>query len=469
MSKLLCRGFSHIEETWTLHGAESPDREMPIFIFNGKEKVIFVKKTLVSALTTALVVGAASTTFAGANPFSDVPSDHWAYDAVQQLVDDGVIKGLGDGTFRGDKYTTRYEMAQIVARAMANTKVDSKDKALLEKLAAEFHDELANLGVRVDNLEKHADMVQWTGELRYRYWSRRDKQEDDSTFKRNTDQLQLRLFPTAEVNEHWKVKARLTATTNMKTDESGDVALTYAFAEGDYNNFNVKLGKQPFFSTSDGGMIMDDFFSGVQVTFGKDFKGRIEAGRFNMNRANSSLAASNGDDTAANYLGIEALYSKDKWNAGLAYRQFTNEAFRHNDGYNEDDHDTDKAQIWSVGARYAFDKNVALGASYASNTKADRYGKAYNIQLDYKGIKPANAGTWGAHVAYRSLGHNVAFAPTYDTAYGADLDTNLKGWELGVDYIPFKNVRTSIAYFNGKQLEDHEKNQTLFGRVSFFF
>ncbi len=469
MAKLLCRGFSHIEETWTLHGAESPDWEMPIFISIVKEKVIFVKKTLVSALTTALVVGAASTTFAAANPFSDVPADHWAYDAVTQLAADGVINGYGDGTFRGDRNITRYEMAQMVAKAMAKSDISAKDKALIDKLAAEFSDELNNLGVRVSNLEKHADMVQWTGELRYRYWSRRDKQEDDSTFKRNTDQLQLRLFPTAEVNEHWKVKARLTATTNMKTDESGDVALTYAFAEGDYNNFNVKLGKQPFFSTSDGGMIMDDFFSGVQVTFGKDFKGRIEAGRFNMNRANSSLAASNGDDTAANYLGIEALYSKDKWNAGLAYRQFTNEAFRHNDGYNEDDHDTDKAQIWSVGAKYNFDGNVALGASYASNTKADRYGKAYNIQLDYKGIKPANAGTWGAHVAYRSLGHNVAFAPTYDTAYGADLDTNLKGWELGVDYIPLKNVRTSIAYFNGKQLEDHEKNQTLFGRVSFFF
>ena len=55
-----------------------------------------MKKTLVSALTTALVVGAASTTFAAANPFSDVPADHWAYDAVSQLAADGVIEGYGD-------------------------------------------------------------------------------------------------------------------------------------------------------------------------------------------------------------------------------------------------------------------------------------------------------------------------------------------------------------------------------------
>ena len=56
----------------------------------------FMKKTLVSALTTALVVGAASTTFAAANPFSDVPADHWAYDAVSQLAADGVIEGYGE-------------------------------------------------------------------------------------------------------------------------------------------------------------------------------------------------------------------------------------------------------------------------------------------------------------------------------------------------------------------------------------
>ena len=41
-----------------------------------------MKKTLVSALAAALVVGATGTTFAAANPFSDVPRDHWAYDAA---------------------------------------------------------------------------------------------------------------------------------------------------------------------------------------------------------------------------------------------------------------------------------------------------------------------------------------------------------------------------------------------------
>ena len=102
-----------------------------------------MKKSLVSALTTALVVGAASTTFAAANPFSDVPSGHWAYDAVAQLAQDGVIDGYGDNTFQGDKNITRYEMAQMVANAMAKSntsKVSGADHAPVEKLKAEFSD-----------------------------------------------------------------------------------------------------------------------------------------------------------------------------------------------------------------------------------------------------------------------------------------------------------------------------------------
>ena len=118
-----------------------------------------MKKTLVSALATALVVGAASTTFAAANPFSDVPRDHWAYDAVTQLAADGVVEGYGDGTYRGDRNITRYEMAQMVAKAMAKDNMPVSDRALVDRLAAEFADELNNLGVGDSNLEKQADMV----------------------------------------------------------------------------------------------------------------------------------------------------------------------------------------------------------------------------------------------------------------------------------------------------------------------
>ena len=153
-----------------------------------------MKKTLVSALATALVVGAASTTFAAANPFSDVPRDHWAYDAVTQLAADGVVEGYGDGTFRGDRNITRYEMAQMVAKAMAKGDMSASDRALVDRLAAEFADELNNLGVRVSNLERNADMVKWNGKLRYTYTS--DRKEGER--RENGNELLFRLEPTAQ-------------------------------------------------------------------------------------------------------------------------------------------------------------------------------------------------------------------------------------------------------------------------------
>jgi len=176
-----------------------------------------MKKTLVTALTTAMVVGAASTTFAASNPFSDVPADHWAYDAVTQLAADGVIEGYGDDTFRGQRNITRYEMAQMIAKAMARTDLSAQNKALLDKLAAEFADELRNLGVRVANLERNADMVKWGGKIEYTYTSVRQGWHGDKD-KENQDKELFRLEPVAEVNDHWHVHARLDASNYMDSD-----------------------------------------------------------------------------------------------------------------------------------------------------------------------------------------------------------------------------------------------------------
>ena len=437
-----------------------------------------MKKTLVSALTTALVVGAASTTFAAANPFSDVPADHWAYDAVSQLAADGVIEGYGDTTFRGNQNITRYEMAQMIAKAMAKTDVSAADKALIDKLAAEFSDELGNLGVRVSNLERNADMVKWTGEARYTYKSTRDEDTNGKKTKENADKLQFRLYPTAEVNQNWHVKARLTAKTDMSSDkgDDGNVKLTYVYAEGQYGNFDVKLGKQELFSTADAGLVVDDYFSGAAVTFGKDFKTTLEAGRWNLENANDNI---HGDydattkkysvldavnDHAANYQGAEFNYAPNKLRLGASYRHFNDAAFKDVATYSNGTSKSDDANIWSVGAGYKFDHNWDLFGAFAQNTEADNYDTAHNIQLSYKGSDIANKGTWGAYAAYRYLGENVALMPTYDT-----FQTNTKGWEVGATYVPFKNVYTAVEYFDGKNLATDRDAETLFGRVSFFF
>ncbi|MBU4047329.1 S-layer homology domain-containing protein, partial [bacterium] len=92
-----------------------------------------------------------------ANPFVDVPLNHWAYDSVQSLAAKGVIVGYPDGTFGGGKTMTRYEFAEATAKALAYVEgmdfASADDVAILEKLAIEFADELASLGVTVADLE----------------------------------------------------------------------------------------------------------------------------------------------------------------------------------------------------------------------------------------------------------------------------------------------------------------------------
>ena len=108
-------------------------------------------------LVLVLVLVLAFSFTALANPFVDVPLNHWAYDSVQSLAAKGVIVGFPDGTFGGAKSLTRYEFAEATAKALAYVEgmdfAAADDVAILEKLAIEFADELASLGVTVADLE----------------------------------------------------------------------------------------------------------------------------------------------------------------------------------------------------------------------------------------------------------------------------------------------------------------------------
>ena len=106
-----------------------------------------MKKILALAAVAALTAGVSAY---AANPFSDVTPDDWAFQAVSDLSVQGVVEGYPDGSFKGERNMTRYELAQIIARLMAKEdQLNAEQQATLDKLAGEYADELANLGVRV--------------------------------------------------------------------------------------------------------------------------------------------------------------------------------------------------------------------------------------------------------------------------------------------------------------------------------
>lgn len=126
-----------------------------------------MKKTI-SALAVTTMLG--MTTVLGANPFTDVTPQDWAYQAVARLASQGVVNGYPDGTFQGGNNITRFEMAQMVAKALnQQDRMNGEQQAVLNKLAQEFSEELHNLGVRVENLERKVGNVSFTGEMRFRF------------------------------------------------------------------------------------------------------------------------------------------------------------------------------------------------------------------------------------------------------------------------------------------------------------
>src|SRR5574344_2583345 len=190
-----------------------------------------MKKTLVFAM--AMALGVSATAFA-ANPFSDLPAGHWAYASVAKLAAAGIVDGYPDGSFKGDCLMTRYEMAQIVAKAYAKGAIGADDK-----LAAEFAEELDNLGVRVAKLEKKADNVKVAGEVRYHYMS------TDSEFEH---QLRSRIFINGQINEDWSYTGMLQNIQDFKNNTGDEgTSFKHAFVEGQLGGVAVKAGRYDAF------------------------------------------------------------------------------------------------------------------------------------------------------------------------------------------------------------------------------
>lgn len=201
---------------------------------------------------------------------------------------------------------TRYEMAQIVARAMAKTDLEKADKALVDKLAAEFAEELDNLGVRVADLEKKSDNVKWGGELRYRYY---DENHDSNKYADEThNKVLFRLEPKAYIgNSGWTANARLDYEMNLSTDENNDgVEVDRAWVEGPLFGATVQAGRVPLFTAQ--GMLFDDRISGGTVAFGSDvFTTTLAAGRYNQDHDGNDKI--NAKDITAEYYGVQFDYT----------------------------------------------------------------------------------------------------------------------------------------------------------------
>ena len=399
-----------------------------------------MKKSLVLAM--AMALGVTASAYA-ANPFSDVPAGHWAYDAVNKLAAEGVVDGYPDGTYGGDKLMTRYEMAQIVAKAMAKG-------ANVDKLAAEFADELDSLGVRVANLEKKADNVKVTGEVRASY---RDVDTDAAGHDGHEGLLRSRLWVNGQINEDWSYTGMFENNQNFG-NKTGDDKIDFAraYVEGRVGGLDVVAGRYNEVTFS--GNILDANLDMAKVSYGDKIKVSALAGK-------AYDTADNVFDNGSEY----TLKDDDRIYIGSIEAALGDvDAYV---AYFKTDSSLEK-EIWNVGASYGFG-DFTLSAEYMRGDK-EHYANAgkdgWWADLAWKGAEADQPGSYGIHAGYYDQSVNAYINPTTDAEYFAD---GYKGWNVGVSYTFAKNIVGMVNYWDMESQTTNEDAQTIFSELYFMF
>ena len=432
-----------------------------------------MKKSLVLAM--AMALGVTASAYA-ANPFSDVPAGHWAYDAVNKLAAEGVVDGYPDGTYGGDKLMTRYEMAQIVAKAMAKG-------ANVDKLAAEFADELDSLGVRVANLEKKADNVKITGQIRASY------RDVDGDSKSHEGRLRTRLFVNGAINEDWTYTGRFENSQYYTGDKGAsgddDVKLNWAYVTGKVGDAKVQAGRQDFKLHT--GNVIDATVDGAIVSYGDKVKLTGYVGKAADSGTWDNLGDATVVDSKDKVVGT-ALQEDDRvYIADLSAKLGVVDAYvtyYKADTLNEN-------EIWNVGVALPVVKDLKFTAEYMHGDAevgdiVDVDNNGYAFGLAYKGAKASQPGSWGVYANYFDqpvstyLEHTIdGYAPFAFDTVEYNVDTNVatvdnasdgfKGYEVGANVALAKNIVAAVKYYDLEGREGNYDEQTIWSEVVFTF
>ncbi len=392
-----------------------------------------MKKILAIAAAAALTAGVSAY---AANPFSDVTADDWAYQAVSDLSAQGVVEGYPDGTFKGEKNMTRYELAQIVARLMAKEdQLNAEQQATIDKLAGEYADELANLGVRVSALEKKVGNIYWSGNARMRY---QDKGDNSTSWNGR-----IRINVKGQVNENTAVNARFLNNFNFKDGKDSTTVMDRIYVDHKFSDgVSAKLGRYEVDAGGYNTWLISAALDGAEVGFNMD-KVALNAG-YGRFTSGDSFA---GDAT---YKDAEIFYAQAKANLGDA--KLAVDYFKAAD--------SDKINLGgtsTMGKYEVIGANVVVpvgdfrvAGDYYVNTAYDGDPQVWAAGLGYGAVNAKKPGSWGIDVAYFDVEQGV-FA------------NGIGGWGLSNN----KLLQKDGSFWYASADVALQKNVTLHGEYAF--
>lgn len=322
-----------------------------------------MKHLLSLAAAAVLSAGAAS----AAHPFSDVPPSHWAYQAVSDLADQGLLEGYPDGAFRGDRPITRYEMAQITARLLAQEdRYSPAERETIGALAAEYAPELANLGVRVSALENRVGSLTWRGEARtaYQKWT-----ANRDNGKNHVRTIRLRLLMDGEVNDATHVYGRLTTgDVDLESGDEGDLSMDRLYVRHTLGPAALTLGRYELDMGTQGDWLYGNAFDGAELSadLGGRWHAAVGAGRF-RDAARSQYHAANIHDNAGRVPEGDAFGDADAFylRAEGDFGAFTAGAdYYHTASYTTESGARTKSSVYGLHARLPLDDLRVFGDYY---------------------------------------------------------------------------------------------------------
>ena len=413
-----------------------------------------MKKHLAVLAATA-VLGVTSA-FA-ANPFSDVTPQDWAYQAVAQLASQGIVNGYQDGTFQGQKNITRYEMAQMVAKAMTRQgQVDAEQNAIINRLANEFSAELNNLGVRVSTLENKVGNFKFTGDARLAFESNKENKENKADEVRtSTFDYRGRVKFEATVNDNTKAVVRLVGKKEFGKAGNPETAIDQVYVQHNFGQYmTATAGRQNLMIGN--GLTYDNSFEGAVATVGKDKLNATVGYGYFVKGAPFKDAKTVRDNQEANTYQVN-------------YMPLENVAVK---GYAVDFHNNKAGQAEKDFHGAAVDVNFAghnkawVGGEYVRAEQLGTNGEAWTAGLGYGEAEMAKAGTWGVKAQYFDAKET---APLYSTTWNL-VEAGKKGFLATVDYTVAKNVGLSAyATIDSKTQENKSVNESYRAELNYKF
>ena len=404
-----------------------------------------MKKILALAAVAALTAGVSAY---AANPFSDVTADDWAYQAVSDLSVQGVVEGYPDGTFKGERNMTRYELAQIVARLMAKEdQLNAEQQATLDKLAGEYADELANLGVRVANLEKKVGNISWSGDARMQY----QHNLGETTKHEDSWNGRMRINVQGQVNDEVTVNGRFVTNMYFKNapegedNDDGDTTMDRINAKWTPNDATyVTIGRQGVALDQTGTFWDEDgVFDGVAAGWDNGKVG-VEAGYGRFKSAENEAEGWSSQDKTEAWYGKLTGHIADAADVSAFYLK---NAQKQDQGAQVGEN----ASAWGAGLSYGIgDFTVDGDYVKTQNTQAGD-AALWTAGLTYGEVDTDKVGSWslGAHYVKADKGSMFLGNTALDMGdqLGFSNDTNVKFWVAKAGVAVQKNVELD-AYYN---------------------